>query len=428
MPRPRQSGPAAPADRPISADEARTLFKPLESRRHIALAVSGGGDSTALMWLAARWAKGLKNPPKIDVLTVDHGYRASSADEARQVVVWARALDLTAHILTSSASKPDSGLQQKARALRYHLMADWCRKAGAEVLVTAHTLEDQAETFLMRLARGSGVIGLGAMAPDGVTEDGLPVARPFLGISRSRLRATLVAAGHPWIEDPSNENTQYERVRMRKMMPKLAEIGLTSEALARSAMRLGRAARPLLRASETLFAQAVELRPQGYALVDLEKFQGAGAEIRILALQELLKILGGTNDLAQLSEIERLDDWISTGVGQARTLAGCRIARRSKVLVVGREPGRIAEVAVALPHNGEVIWDRRFSVGWANRPEGSSIVPAALVPGLNRVKELPAFVQAGLPVIMAEGQAVGLPYSAQKPAGLSCRFLFTPLP
>ena len=140
-------------------------------------------------------------------------------------------------------------------------MADWCREAGAEVLVTAHTLEDQAETLLMRLARGSGIVGLGAMAAEGTTEDGFPIARPFLEVSRARLRATLRKAGHPWIEDPSNENTQFERVKLRKMMPKLAEIGLTAEALARSAQRLGRAARPLLRSSEALFVRAIDLRP-----------------------------------------------------------------------------------------------------------------------------------------------------------------------
>ena len=375
------------------------------------------------MWLAARWAKSLKISPKIDVLIVDHGFRATSGDEARQVAGWAKALGLKAHILGSTSPKPVSGLQQKARRLRYRLMADWCGKAGAEVLVTAHTQEDQAETLLMRLARGSGVIGLGAMAAEGVIEGRLPIARPFLGISRSRLRATLGAAGHPRIEDPSNENTQFERVRMRKMMPKLAEIGLTSEALARSAKRLGRAAQPLLRSSEALFAQAIELRPQAYALVDLEKFHGAEAEIRILALQQLLKILGGSNDMAQLSEIERLEDWIIAGTGQARTLAGCRIARRSKVLVVGREPGRIASDPLILPSSGGVVWDGRFRVEWGKRPKGSMIVPAALVPGVDRIKELPAFVQAGLPAIMASGRAVGLPYTTEAPAGLVCQFL-----
>ena len=291
------------------------------------------------------------------------------------------------------------------------------------MLVTAHTREDQAETLLMRLARGSGIIGLGSMAMEGLTDNGFPLARPLLEVTRSRLRATLRAADHPWIEDPSNENTQFERVKLRKMMPKLAELGLTSEALSRSALRLGRASRPLLRLSHALFAQAIDLRPQGYATVELDKFRAEEAEIRILALQELLTALGGTNDPPQLSEIERLEDWIFHGTGQARTLGGCRIARRTKVLVVGREPGRIMADPVALPRSGSVIWDERFVVEWPKRPEGSAIIPAGLVPGLGRLKELPSFVQAALPAIMAEGRAVGLPYSAHVPVGLTCQFL-----
>jgi len=380
------------------------------------------------MWLAARWAKSLENPPRLTVLTVDHGFRPAAAGEARQVLAWAKALGLDVSVLTSSASQPDSGLQQKARAMRYGLMADWCRQAGAEVLVTAHTLEDQAETLLMRLARGSGIIGLGAMLADGATEDSFPIARPLLEVSGARLRATLRAAGHLWIDDPSNENIAFERVKLRKMMPKLAEIGLTSGALARSAHRLGRAAKPILRASEAFVAQSIDLRPQGYALVDLEKFHAEEAEIRVLALQQLLKILGGSNDLARLSEIERLEHWIMSGTSQARTLAGCRIARRSKVLVVGREPGRIAVEPTALPASGRVIWDRRFAVEWKARPKGSAIVPAGHVPGLARVRDLPAFVQAALPAIVAEGRAIGLPYSPQAPTGLICRFVFTALP
>ena len=97
------------------------------------------------------------------------------------------------------------------------------------------------------------------------------------------------------------------------------------------------------------------------------------------------------------------------------------------MLVVGREPGRIEEQPVALPAKGQVIWDKRFAVEWRKRPEGSTIVPAGRVPGLGRIKELPAFVQAALPVIVAEGRAIGLPYSAPIPAGLTCEFLFTAL-
>ena len=423
MPRPRRSGPAAQADRPVAALEAQALFKAFAARRHIALAVSGGGDSLALMWLAAGWAKTLENPPKIDVLTVDHGYRAAAADEARQVADWARALGFDAHILTSSSKKPDSGLQQRARALRYRLMADWCRKAGAEVLVTAHTLEDQAETLLMRLARGSGIVGLGGMAAESLSEAGMPLARPFLEVSRERLRATLRKAGHAWIEDPSNENARFERVKLRKMMPKLAELGLTSEALARSAQRLGRAAKPLLQASDALALRAIDLRPEGYALIDLKEFEAVASEIRILALQGLLKILGGSNDLARLSEIERLEDWIMNEASPARTLAGCRIARRSTALVVGREPGRIGGDPVVLPKQGRVVWDGRFVVEWAKAPEETVIVPACLVGGLKRLEALPAFVQAGLPAIVARGKVIGLAYSVEAPAGLTCHFM-----
>ncbi|MBL8906344.1 MAG: tRNA lysidine(34) synthetase TilS [Rhizobiales bacterium] len=427
MPRPRRSAPVAQPDRPVTASETRRLFKALAARRHVALAVSGGGDSTALMWLVAAWAKAQKSPPKISVLTVDHGYRTAAAAEARQVTAWAEALGLEAHILTSLSGKPESGLQQKGRAVRYRLMTEWCRRAGADVLATAHTQEDQAETLLMRLARGSGIVGLGAMAAEGVSEDGFPIVRPFLEISRRRLRATLREAGHPWIDDPSNEDTAFERVKLRKMMPKLAEIGLTSAALARSAQRLGRAAKPLLQSSESLLKRAADLRPQGYAFVNIEEFRTEEAETRILALQELLKILGGNKHGARLSEIERLDEWIMNETSQARTLAGCRIARRSKVLVVGREPGRIAGTPVALPENGRVVWDRRYLLEWESGPKGAVIVPAGLVAGLERVDGLPAFVQASLPAIMAEGRSVGLPFSLQPPAGLTCRFLGTNL-
>ena len=423
MPRPKRSGPVAEANRPVAALEAQGLFQALEAHQHVALAISGGGDSTALMWLAAHWAKSLQNPPRLSVLTVDHGFRAASAGEAEQVVAWAEALGLSGYILTADTGKPSSGLQNKARELRYRLLARWCREAGASALVTAHTREDQAETFLMRLARGSGIQGLSGMPAHGVTSDGVPIERPFLDIERARLRATLTVAGHSWIEDPSNEDVHFERVRMRKHGVKLAEIGLTAAVLARSAGRLARAAQPLVRQSSALLEAAVDLKPQGYALIDLGKFRSEEAEIRILALQQLLKMMGGALEPPRLMAVERLDAWIGSGAGQARTLAGCRIARRSKSLVIGREPGRIAAGPVDLPHGGPVIWDKRFMVEWDKSPAGSVILPAGLVSGRSRDDSLPAFIRDGLPAIVAEGRLVGLPYSAQVPAGLHCRFL-----
>ena len=187
--------PAAEAARPVDPDTAQELFAPLGFHAHVALAVSGGSDSTALMWLVRRWALAAARPPKISVLTVDHGLRPQAQAECASVVDWARALGLEAHILTWPGSKPASGLQAKAREMRYSLMRDWCRAHGATLLVTAHTLEDQAETVLMRLARGSGITGLSGMRAD-ETADVL-LERPLLTVTRAGLKATLRAANHP---------------------------------------------------------------------------------------------------------------------------------------------------------------------------------------------------------------------------------------
>jgi tRNA(Ile)-lysidine synthase len=147
---------------PITAHEAEALLAPLGAFDAVALAVSGGSDSVALMTLVAEWATARATPPRLAVLTVDHGLRAGSADEARRVVGWAEARRLAAHVLTWTGAKPSTGIQAAAREARYRLMRQWCDDHGFGPLVTAHTLEDQAETVLMRLARGSGVEGLAA--------------------------------------------------------------------------------------------------------------------------------------------------------------------------------------------------------------------------------------------------------------------------
>jgi tRNA(Ile)-lysidine synthase len=375
------------------------------------------------MWLAARWAKAQVSPPRISVLTVDHGYRSNSAKEARQVSEWAAALGLPCHVLAGPGGKPSSGLQEKARALRYGLLWRWCKGNAASALVTAHTLDDQAETLLMRLARGSGVSGLGAIPAHAVGPEGLAIERPLLGVPRSRLRATLLAAGHGWIEDPSNEDPQFERVRLRKAMPLLAELGLTSQALARSASRLARAAQPLASLTHDVLHQAVTVQPQGYAVIDRSKFMLAEAEIRILALQKLLAMIGGVETAPRLMAVERLDLWLTGEQGDARTLAGCRIARRAKTLIIGREPGRIAREPIVLPLDEMVVWDRRFAIQWPAAPAGSVILPAGEFAEMERKTEIPAFVQASLPVISVDRRLVAAPFGSPELDGLSCRFV-----
>jgi tRNA(Ile)-lysidine synthase len=225
---------------PISARHAQALFADCKGAPAIVLAVSGGPDSIALMWLAARWRRALTRGPRLVAVTVDHGLRAEAAGEARDVKRLARALDLPHRTVRWSGAKPKSGVPAAARAARYRLLAKAAREFGATHILTAHTRDDQAETLLMRLLRGSGIAGLAAMAP--ITErEGVLLARPFLNVSKSQLVATLRKAKVGFADDPTNRDTHFTRPRIRAVMPILAAEGGDARNLARLASRLARA-------------------------------------------------------------------------------------------------------------------------------------------------------------------------------------------
>ena len=225
---------------PISAQEAKRLFADWRGVPAIVLAVSGGPDSIALMWLAARWRRALARGPRLIAVTVDHGLRPEAAAEAREVKRLARSLDLPHRTLRWTGPKPRTGLPAAARAARYRLLAQAARSGGATHILTAHTRDDQAETLLMRMLRGSGIAGLAAMARES-ERDGLVLARPFLDISKSQLIATLDKAKLGFADDPSNRDTSFTRPRLRRLMPVLAAEGGDTRNLVRLASRLARA-------------------------------------------------------------------------------------------------------------------------------------------------------------------------------------------
>jgi tRNA(Ile)-lysidine synthase len=225
---------------PISALEAKRLFADWRAVPAIVLAVSGGPDSIALMWLAARWRRALARGPRLIAVTVDHGLRPEAAAEAREVKRLARSLDLPHRTLRWTGPKPRTGLPAAARAARYRLLAQAARASGATHILTAHTRDDQAETLLMRMLRGSGIAGLASMARES-ERDGLLLARPFLDISKSQLIATLEKAKVGFAEDPTNRDTSFTRPRLRTLMPVLAAEGGDTRSLVRLASRLARA-------------------------------------------------------------------------------------------------------------------------------------------------------------------------------------------
>jgi tRNA(Ile)-lysidine synthase len=230
---------------PVSAAEAKALFAPLARVSALVLAVSGGPDSTALLMLMARWRSALKRGPKLIAVTVDHGLRPASAGEARAVKELARRLGVRHRTVRWEGKKPASGLQEAARAARYRLLAAAAKSAKAGTIVTAHTLDDQAETVLLRMSRGSGLGGLCAMSrssplPVNGTQE-IMLVRPLLELPKARLVATLARAKIAFADDASNRDPRFTRARLREVMPALAREGLNARRLARLAGRLRRA-------------------------------------------------------------------------------------------------------------------------------------------------------------------------------------------
>src|SRR6185295_1697765 len=205
----------------------------------VALAVSGGSDSTALMVLFAQWlAQSGQSPADTIVLTVDHGLRQQSRAEAEWVAQMAAGLGFRHAILPWAGAKPKTGVQAAARAARYRLLAEFMGGTGLGVLMTAHTAYDQAETLLMRLARGSGLDGLAAMAPTAPLESAtcgrggkIVLVRPLLDVAKASLKAALVARGVPWLEDESNAALVFERSRWRAAGATLTQLGLQRDSL-----------------------------------------------------------------------------------------------------------------------------------------------------------------------------------------------------
>lgn len=308
----------------------------------LVLAISGGPDSTALLVLAARWRASLKRGPQLIAVTIDHRLRPESAREANAVKRVARQLGMTHRTILWTGRKPKTGLSQAARNARYALLAAQAQKAGARRVLTAHTLDDQAETMLIRLARGSGLSGLAAMTRD-TAMFGVTVTRPLLVVSKARLIATLQKACVPYADDPSNRDPRFTRARLRDLMPALAKEGLSAERLALLARRIRRA-EAAIQATVTQASDIFSLSPWG---------EGRRIELRPDVLSRLpseigLRLLGraiahvGDEGPVELGKLETLHATLCSG-GEAvirRTLAGAVVTRGPGRLVVERAPPR----------------------------------------------------------------------------------------
>jgi tRNA(Ile)-lysidine synthase len=334
------------ADGSVGDGEANALFRGLEDLPGLVLAVSGGPDSTALLVLAARWAKQLKHAPKLIAVTIDHGLRPEAAREAAMVKQLARRLGVPHRTLHWRGEKPQSGLQEAARYARYELLAQIATRARFAHILTAHTLDDQAETVLFRLARGSGLFGLTGMAHAaplplrGVRE--IFLVRPLLHLPKARLVATLKAARIAYAEDPSNRDPRFTRTRLRSLMPALAREGLDARGLARFAARLRRAESTIQVAVQAARSALAPLpwREHGPIVFETAPFAGLPAEVALRLLGEAVAHTGDEGPV-ELAKLESLYEALRQARSRLRrTLAGALITLDRDYLTVERAPAR----------------------------------------------------------------------------------------
>ncbi len=291
--------------------------------RVLAAAVSGGADSLALAWLLNRFCR--QRGIKAVVLTVNHHLRAAADKEVEMVASLMKKWRMEHHILNWYPAKELTGVEEKAREARYRLMEEWCVQNGVLYLLTAHHLRDQAETFLMRLERGSGVDGLSAMAELN-RRGNFFILRPLLEVDPQDLRQLLSVEGISWAEDESNDCDDFLRVRIRKILPELEQkTGITVRRLADAAFAL-RQTRSYLEEVTVAFIRSRVRYYEGPAVsISPQAFLKQHREIRLRVLSCLIRETGGRGYPPEYRELQRLDVALGQGEFAGCTLGGCEV-------------------------------------------------------------------------------------------------------
>lgn len=318
----------------------RDFASVLNGQRNVAVAVSGGPDSMALLHLMREWAQG-KNVI-IHALHVDHGLREASAQEARQVQDIIETWDDVRFALLSWAGvKPESALQEEARRARYALLSEYCNAQGISTLFLAHHMDDQVETFLFRLAKGSGLDGLAGMRPQQIYGEGLTLCRPLLDIEKSDLVALCEEKHIAYLKDPSNENSAFARVRLRKSREVLEAEGFSGKRLSKTASRLLRARVALEQVTETAFKNSFLNKNTNRIEFNFNILNSWPEEIVLRVVLKAMEEIGPIRDYGpRMENLEALIyDLRSPQAFRKRTLGGVIFERddESRRLILNRE-------------------------------------------------------------------------------------------
>lgn len=325
----------------------------------IAIAVSGGSDSMALCLLANEWAK--KSGKEVIALTVDHKLRPESAQEAEQVHSWLKKYNIE-HLALENEDEaiPQSNIQEYARDLRYKLMGDWCNANHAPCLLTAHNAEDQAETVLLRLERGTGLDGLTGINNDTQIND-LRILRPVMDFYKEELKNYLVLNQQEWIEDPTNSNKKYKRNALRLALSELAQDkNLLTSRINKTSATLAKVSEALDYATDCFISQMAQGFEEGYVRADLQKILNLPEEFTLRILKRILLHVGGKKRAPRFEELENLLKKLKSGF-TGTTIWGCYIAQtQEEKIIVLREKFRIKTELLEL--GKELFWDDRYII------------------------------------------------------------------
>ena len=372
-------------------DTANSLRKQLRARLpdrlppRLGVAVSGGGDSVALMHLLQDIAQ--SDGINLRVATVDHGLRPASAAEAARVAEQAALLNIAHDALQWQGWDGAGNLQDQARQARYRLLTEWAQRNDIPAIALGHTADDQAETVLMRLGRAAGVSGLSGM-PDARLHNGVTLLRPMLGISRQSLRDYLSGIGVDWIEDPSNQDLRFDRIKAREALSELAPLGISAQSLARVAENLAQAREALaLYTQET--ARKIAVVDGGEVCIDRSGFELCPSEIKRRLLVGVIAWLSGPGYPPRGTAVDQAVEAVLGA--RTLTLAGCQLIPQDDKMWFCRELNAVAQEIVS-PTD---VWDKRW------------IVTGPEVPGA----EVRALGADGLPQV-PDWRAMGKPRGA----------------
>jgi len=362
------------------AAEMRLCF-PDELPKKLGVAVSGGGDSTALLVMLADWAG--QQGAVLYAATVNHGLRPEAADEADQVARLCQTLDIAHHVLDWRGWDGKGNLQDQARRARHDLLADWAKRQDLAAVALGHTAEDQAETLLMRLMRGSGVDGLAAMARVS-HRSGIRWIRPLLGTSREELRGFLRGREIGWSEDPSNQNDRFDRIQTRKTIEAL---GLSVQGMADTADRLRETRLYLEEMTEQAARGLAIVTPLGDVTIDGAGFFKLHAELQNRLMAHSLKWVATSPYRPRFDNLQNLLKKLANG--EKSTLGGCVIAPGKKGgFTVSREYAQVRDLSVV----PGAVWDGR----WVATGDQNTLGATIRATGENGLSVCPDWRQTGL--------------------------------